>query len=298
MVQKGDENANNMVDFYEFKTLINGYMKKVFDVLDNDGDGSLNDKVSIKSLSATFLLQLLDEAFLFFDLNQDDLMSFEEIPFSYPNYRTKDMKRILKNEFGIHMTTIPAPFYKLFETLDFDNNEKISKKEATNFLKRILAVIDKNDDCFIDLTDIIDSLGENGLREEHQFAIKLLGDYYLQLGDFILRKFVAAADADGDEKTTIAEIIGLNDTAVLFDIFTIATTIGIPHIGTLSFITGYDIGALAFGLGFEGGMPHSSGLGGSWKHQEEVLEMWLHVLQNLLDNRKFQSSPIKYCSVL
>jgi len=298
LVQRGDKNANNMVDFDEFKTMVHGYVKKVFEELDNDGDGALDNKVSMKSLSVPFLVQLLDEAYLFFDLDQDNMMSLGELPFSVRHSRTKSehIKRILKYDFGIHMSIIPAPFYKLFETLDKDNNEKISKEEATGFLKRILAVIDKNEDCHIDLNDIIDMLGENNLPEQHQLALKLLADHYLQLGDFILQKLVAAADANADEKTTLAEIIGLDDTAVLFDILTIVTTMGYPHIGTLSFITGYGMGTLSFGMGH--GYPQSSGLGGNWKHQEEVLEMWLHVLQSFIDSRKFQSAPNDFCSVM
>jgi len=300
IVQRGDKNANKKVDFDEFKIMIYGYVKKVFDEFDNDGDGALDNKVSMKSLSVPFFLQLLDEAYLFFDLDQDNMMSLGELPFSVRHSRTKSehIKRILRDDFGIHMSVIPAPFYKLFETLDKDNNEKISKEEATDFLKRTLGVLDKNEDCHIDLNDIIDMLGENNLPEQHQLAIKLLADHYLNLGDFILQKFVAAADANADEKTTLAEITGLDDTAVLFDILTLATTIGYPHIGTLSFITGYDMGELVFGMGLGMGMGRSSGLGGSWKHQEEVLEMWLHVLQNFVESRKFQSAPNDFCSVL
>ena len=52
----------------------------MFDFLDFDGDGSLDEGVSIKNLSAKFLLQVLDEAFLFVDLNQDDTISVEDAP--------------------------------------------------------------------------------------------------------------------------------------------------------------------------------------------------------------------------
>ena len=68
------------MDFKEFKTGVDKYAKKVFDVLDTDEDGSLDKDVSVKSLSAKFFLQLLDEGFLFFDVNEDDIMSVEDAP--------------------------------------------------------------------------------------------------------------------------------------------------------------------------------------------------------------------------
>merc|ERR1711872_576181 len=76
VVLVGDKNEDGKVNFEEFKAGVDGYVEKLFNVLDKDGDGSLDkDKeVSIKSL-AKFFLQLLDEGFLFFDVNQDDVMS-------------------------------------------------------------------------------------------------------------------------------------------------------------------------------------------------------------------------------
>jgi hypothetical protein len=44
--------------------------------------------------------------------------------------------------------------------------------------------------------------------------MKLLGDHFFTLSDYFLMHFVAAADVDGDKKTTLAEIIGLKDPAV------------------------------------------------------------------------------------
>ena len=38
-----------------------------------NGDGSLDEKVYVKSLSAKLFIQILDEVFLFFDVNQDDI---------------------------------------------------------------------------------------------------------------------------------------------------------------------------------------------------------------------------------
>merc|ERR1719474_1276505 len=211
IVLVGDQNADGKVDFKEFKTGVDKYAKKVFDVLDTDEDGSLDKDVSVKSLSAKFFLQLLDEGFLFFDVNEDDIMSVEDAPPRTFYDRNDDGKISLREVFGVSLINLPAPLYRLYVTLDKDKNEKISIEEATDFFKSALSIIDKNEDCSIDIDEIIASLDESKLPKQFQLAVKLLGDHYFEMGDFILKEFVAAADADGDKKATFAEIIGLKD---------------------------------------------------------------------------------------
>merc|ERR1719153_2092176 len=278
IVLVGDQNADGKVDFKEFKTGVDKYAKKVFDVLDTDEDGSLDKDVSVKSLSAKFFLQLLDETFSFFDVNEDDIMSVEDAPPRTFYDRNDDGKISLREVFGVSLINLPAPLYRLYVTLDKDKNEKISIEEATNFLKSALAIIDKNEDCSIDMDEIISTLDESKLPKQYQLAVKLLGGYYLELADFIIQEFIAAADADGDKNTTLAEIISLKDPAVLFDILNII-------------VLGENSAPLHFIMG------HRSGpMGGQPQHQA-VVEMWLHVLYDFVHNRMFQSAPTDYCGL-
>jgi len=275
VVLVGDKNADGKVNFEEFKAGVDTYVEKVFNVLDKDGDGSLDkDKeVSIKSLSAKFLFQLLDEAFLFFDVNQDDLMSVEDAPQRAFYDRNEDGKISLREVFHVSLINLPAPLYRLYATLDKDKNEKISKDEATNFLKSAIAVIDKNKDCSVDVDEIIASLDESHLPKQYQLALKLLGNYYLEIGDFILKEFIAATDVDGNKKATLTEIIGLKDPAILFDVLTIIENMGSPSYELTRFLEGCC----------------------SWEREQEVREMWLNVLYDFVDNREFQSVPTNYC---
>jgi len=276
----GDQNTDGQVDFKEFKAGVDAYAKKLFDVLDTDQDGSLDKDVSLKSLSAELFLQLLDEGFLFFDVNEDDIMSVEDAPPRTFYDRNDDGKISLREVFGVSLINLPAPLYRLYVTLDKDKNEKISIEEATNFLKSALSIIDKNEDCSIDIDEIIASLDESKLPKQYQLAVKLLGDYYFEMGDFILKEFVAAADADGDKKASFAEIIGLKDPAVLFDILNVGTSMGSPNYGTVNFITG------------DRRDPWSR----EWL-QVAVVEMWLNVLYDFVDNRMFQSPPTDFCGL-
>merc|ERR1719153_2235253 len=278
IVLVGDQNADGKVDFKEFKTGVDKYAKKVFDVLDTDEDGSLDKDVSVKSLSAKFFLQLLDEGFLFFDVNEDDIMSVEDAPPRTFYDRNDDGKISLREVFGVSLINLPAPLYRLYVTLDKDKNEKISIEEATDFFKSALSIIDKNEDCSIDIDEIISTLDESKLPKQYQLAVKLLGGYFLELADFIIQEFVAAADADGDKNTTLAEIISLKDPAVLFDILNII-------------VLGENSAPLHFIMG------HRSGpMGGQPQHQA-VVEMWLHVLYDFVHNRMFQSAPTDYCGL-
>jgi len=269
LVLVGDKNADGKVDFKEFKAGVDDYIKKVFNVLDKDEDGSLDKDVSLKSLSAKFFLQLLDEGFLFFDVNEDDIMSVEDAPRRTFYDRNDDGKISLREVFGVSLINLPAPLYRLYVTLDKDKNEKISIDEATNFLKSALAIIDKNKDCSIDIDEIIATLDESKLPKQYQLAVKLLGDYYFEMGDFIIKEFVAAADTDGDKKTTLAEIIGLKDPAILFEILNVALRMGSPNYGTLAFLQGY-------------GDFHPGPGGSRWEHQQAVVEMWLNVLYDFV----------------
>ena len=274
------------MNFDEFKAGIEDYVKKVFDFLDSDGDGSLDVGVSIKTLSAKFFLQVLDEAFLFFDVNQDDIMSVEDAPPRAFRDRNDDGKISLREVFGVSLINLPAPLYRLYATLDRDKNEKISIEEATNFIKGVLHVIDQNEDCSIDIDEFIAALDESKLPKEYQLSVKLLGEHYFEVGDFILRQLVAAADADGDKKTTLAEIIGLKDPAVLFSIKTVAETMGMqPSSAAIMFIIGGDW------------RYSDRGYRDSRDQQQAAVEMWLNVLYDFMDNRKLQSVPAGFCGL-
>merc|ERR1719153_563773 len=274
----GTKNTALVGDFKEFKDGVHEYIKKVFNVLDKDEDGSLDNDDSLKSLSAKFFLQLLNETFSFFDVNEDSIMSVEDAPPRAFDDRNDDGKISLREVLGLGLIHLPAPLYRLYVTLDKDKNEKISIEEATNFLKSALAIIDKNVDCSIDMDEIISTLDESKLPKQYQLAVKLLGGYFLELADFIMQEFVAAADADGDKNTTLAEIISLKDPAVLFDILNII-------------VLGENSAPLHFIMG------HRSGpMGGQPQHQA-VVEMWLHVLYDFVPNRMFQSAPTDYCGL-
>ena len=278
MVQVADTNNDAAVSFDEFKAMFENYIGKVFKYIDSDEDGFLDESVSIKSLSAKLFLAVVDETYLFVDVNQDDILSVDDAPPRTFRDRNKDGKISLREVFGVSLINLPAPLYRLYATLDRDKNEKISFEEAKNFIKGTLYVIDQNEDCSIDTDELIATLKNSKLPSEYQLAMKLLGDYYITLADYCLRKIVTAADTDGDEKTTLAELIGIKDPDVFYSLATVVERMGEPHRHTSEFLIG-------------------EGRRSSRDKRQEVQEMWLNVLYDFVDNRKYDSVPDNFCQL-
>ena len=58
------------------------YVEKLFNYLDSDGDGSIDEVQkgeSVKNLKLKLFIEIVDEIFAFFDIDQDDMISTEEI---------------------------------------------------------------------------------------------------------------------------------------------------------------------------------------------------------------------------
>eukprot|EP00092_Neocalanus_flemingeri_P016889 GFUD01018267.1.p1 GENE.GFUD01018267.1~~GFUD01018267.1.p1 ORF type:complete len:352 (+),score=112.07 GFUD01018267.1:1065-2120(+) len=275
-----DEDGDAKVNFEEFKAKMEKYVEKVVNFLDLNEEGSL-DEVSIKNLSLKLFLDVLDETFTFSDINQDDILSVEDAPPRTFRDRNDDGKISLREIFGVSPINLPAPLYRLYTNLDKDRNEKLSLEEATNFIKGSFYVIDQNEDCSINLDEIIATLKESKLPKEFQLAVKLLGDYYFTLADYFLNEFVSAADVDGDKKTTLAEIIGVKDPAVIESIVKAAVSMGLPNMGTAEFLVG------------EGRKVDGRRM--SRQETEGVIEMWLLVLYDFVNNKKYDSVPNNLC---
>ena len=154
---------------------------------------------------------VLNAWFLFLDTNKDDTIAVEDVPEDAFRDRDDDGKISLREIFGVSLINLPAPLYKLYVTLDRDKNEKLSLDEASAFLKGALSILDNNNDCSVDINDVMAFLKDHKLPSEYRLALKLMGDYYGTLGDYIVRFFVQSADANGDKLTSLAEIEAINN---------------------------------------------------------------------------------------
>jgi len=275
-----DKDGNGKVNFEEFKTKIEDYVEKLFNYLDSDGDGSIDEVQkgeSVKNLKLKLFILIIDEIFAFLDIDQDDMISTEDIGLGGHLDRNGDEKVSLREWWGMSPINLPAPIYRLYTKLDKDKNEKLSVEEAENFIKGTFYVIDQNGDCSIDLDELITTLNESRLPKEYQLAVKLLGDYYLTLADYALTYLVTKADVDKDKKITLAEIMSMKDIEVAFYLGKVFTNMGMPNMHTASFLTGQN--------------------DYRYERRQAVMEMWLSVLYDFIDSRKYDSVPDNLCGL-
>merc|ERR1711915_261308 len=239
-----------------------------FDILDSDKDGFLDDEVSVKSINANLFMEALDQLYLFFDMNQDDIISAADAPEGSFRDWNDDGKISLREVFGVSLINLPAPIYRLYTKVDKDKNEKFSLEEATNFIKGTIYLID----------EILAMLNEARLPSKYQLAVRILGEHFLTLADFLLKRVVAVSDSDGDKKTSFDEILHSSDTSIIKEFGNVVPSLGLPSKSILRFM---ECGGRRCG-------PRES---------EAQTEMWLNVLYDIVDNRKYDSVPENLCGM-
>merc|ERR1719334_1373897 len=280
IVKVMDKDGSGSVNFDEFKESVNIYIKKVFDILDTDKDGFLAEDVSIKKFPAKLFWEALNAGYTYFDTNEDDTIAVEDVPADTFRDKDEDGKIALREILGFTFIHLPAPFYKLYLTLDKDKNEKFTFDEAASFLKGALSILDHGDDCSVDIDDVIAFLKDHKLPSEYRLAIKLMGDYYGTLGDYIVRYFVQSADANGDKLTSLAEIEAINNLDFMTTIEKIVVNLISAGSRPFSFL--------------ERGDRYSSSY---HEGNSRMNEIWLNILYDFASNRKFDSVPENYCGL-
>ena len=76
----------------------------------------------------------------------------------------------------------------------------------------------------------------------------------------------------------MAELIRIKDPDVFYSLATVVERMGEPHRHTSEFLIG-------------------EGRSSSRDKRQEVLEMWLNVLYDFVDNRKYDSVPDNFCQL-
>merc|ERR1712142_656753 len=278
VVLVADKNGDGKVTFEEFKSGIEGYGRKVFNILDSDKDGFLDDEVSVKSINANLFMEVLNQLYLAFDMNQDDIFSVSDFPEGTFRDWNDDGKISLREALGVSLINLPAPLYRLYTKVDKDKNEKFSLEEATNFIKGTIYLIDRNEDCSINIDEILAMLNEARLPSKFQIAVRILGEHFMTLTDFLLKRIVSVADSNGDKKTSFEEILHLSDTSIIKEFISVVPSLGTPSYSIMRFM---ECGGSRCG-------PRE------WQAQQEL---WLNVLYDIVDNRKYDSVPKNFCGL-
>ena len=102
-----------------------------------------------------------------FDIDWDDELS--TLDWFELTGETKGDKNI-----GRKLISLPSPIYTMYTRLDEDRNEVLSIEELNTFLSRTFTMVDKDEDCLIDMKDVIAPLDESELPKDYQRGVKQL----------------------------------------------------------------------------------------------------------------------------
>ena len=207
-----DTDGDETISYEEVHGKLEEYWFALLTGLDMNNDGALSDEANNDRIMPRISLKLLELAlnktFDFFDSNKDNSVGLDDAFFNATRNRNDDATRIsrdtnqdgevtLSDVIGKELIALPGPLYALYSMLDEDKNEKLSRDEAVNFMRRTLTVIDSNSDCAVDLNDLL------------ALAFKVSGL------DSAMKMFVDKADLDKDGRTTIQEVIKFEDFAFI-----------------------------------------------------------------------------------
>lgn len=203
IINVADLNDDSKVDFDEFVGKIVNYTMTLFDVLDNDKDGFLSkDAFKLQPLSMNVFTTTLHEVFLFFDSNKDKMISVED----YSTFLTHDCKTSpicdtnddghfsLREILDMYLINLPAPLYNLYRQIDINKNEKLGYDEAMEIMKKTFGAIDADADCQVDLEEVDALLEEIQLPADFRLSLRLLGQQYLSLGQYLIQVSVPSSN--------------------------------------------------------------------------------------------------------
>ena len=249
-------------NFDEFKTLVETFIKNIWKIFDSDEDGILTETVKQPEVNSNFFLKLTDFLFDKFDYDWDESISVLDW---YELTGKKGKDKIV----GRKLISLPSPIYKLYTRLDEDRNEVLSLEEIHNFLKRTFALIDRNEDCVIDLTESIAALDEAKLPKEFQLGLKLLAKQQLSIANHALIRFFEVADSNHDNVTELEEIVNFSNFDFLESEARDILMLSSPNMQVVRYLNG-----------------------DSSKYEESIVkrdEVWLETLQNIVMNPAYDT---------
>ena len=130
---------------------------------------------------------------------------------------------------GTSVISLPAPVYNFYSNLDRNTDEKLAKEEALDFIRRLFTMIDSDSDCHITTDEVVALLKDVEVTWDNQLAARMLLQQYLTLTSSIVNTFIHRADANGDSKVTVEEVLAFNDFDFIEDVVSTMENLGYPH---------------------------------------------------------------------
>eukprot|EP00092_Neocalanus_flemingeri_P077519 GFUD01096286.1.p1 GENE.GFUD01096286.1~~GFUD01096286.1.p1 ORF type:complete len:535 (-),score=109.46 GFUD01096286.1:125-1507(-) len=288
IVRIADKNGDNVVNFEEFKSKFDEYLKISFNILDRNGDGSIDEvltNASIKEYNLIFFEEILKILVEYFDRNRDQSISTDDFIFALSQKDENEDGKVTFSELGVSSNSLPAPLYTAYTLLDEDQDEKLTMEELLSFLRRTFKIIDKSGDCYINIEEVIAALNESNLPDDFQLGLKLVGQQYLTLAKYTVDRFITKANTNDDGKVTFEEIVKFADFPFIDSIIPIVALMGYPHVPTVQYLFGYY-------REYRYRLRHSL-----TKDRDSVWVVWLTTLNTFLASPVYQSAPPTQCGL-
>ena len=220
----------------------------LFDVLDTDNDGFLTVASLLPSTIASMDLvtTVTDEMFKFFDSSKDEAVSVQD----FTTFLSADCSRspicdtnddgnfALSEILDMYLINLPAPLYNFYRRIDFNNNEALGHGEAMTFVQAVFSALDTDQDCFLQLEEVLSLLASLGLPRDQQLAVRLLAQHVISLGHFLVEEVLDTADRDRDGLVSLEEVIGFSDFGLVERSVRQVETMGQPSLGTVQYLVG------------------------------------------------------------
>ena len=248
-------------NFEEVKTKSETLLKDVWELFDSNKDGQITEVLDQQreEVSIVTLIKIVEFLFNKFDIDWDDKITVYDW-----NVLTGRSDRNV----GRKLISFPLPVYKLYTRIDLDKDEGLTLLEIKDFVKRTFALLDKNEDCLIDLKEVVHVLQENELPKDLQLAVKLLAQTEITVVKTFIRRLFAVADMNKDNVTEVEEILNFSDFDFIETEGKEMLMLAIPNTDLLHYL--------------QNKSPHS---------EEKHSDVWLVTLQNLMNNQLYDEDP-------
>ena len=248
-------------NFEEVKTKSETLLKDVWELFDSNKDGQITEVLDQQreEVSIVTLIKIVEFLFNKFDIDWDDKITVYDW-----NVLTGRSDRNV----GRKLISFPLPVYKLYTRIDLDKDEGLTLLEIKDFVKRTFALLDKNEDCLIDLKEVVHVLQENELPKDLQLAVKLLAQTEITVVKTFIKRLFAVADMNKDNVTEVEEILNFSDFDFIETEGKEMLMLAIPNTDLLHYL--------------QNKSPHS---------EEKHSDVWLVTLQNLMNNQLYDEDP-------
>ena len=226
-VKVADKDGDEAVDFEEFKTKIEYYLRKVLIVFSNGRDGGVDVGEMSKyfdQLPLKLFTTVLEEVFDYFETDNNGFSYIEALGIT-------------------NLINLQPPVFKFFQLLDGDQNKVLKLEEATNFLQQTFLIIDANKNCKISIIEVMTLLEKINVNPTKRLAVQVIIQKYTAILNFLLEQFVDKAETDYDGKISEEEVLNFSDFKFMDEMTMAAVTIGYPDMMSIQYLVneGYDL---------------------------------------------------------